>query len=388
MDCRTFALLLDVSPEERTPLQQQEMDAHAQQCPECAALLTMLQDCREIDQQVQLPPEFTMGWRMKVRGEEAMQQKRMKKQYWTKMLATAAAVVLVFGGATISYMNGWGLPDSQSANQQMSFTRTTAAGGYGNGAYSMKQSSMADYAVEESAPMLVSNDLGVEQTAKIIRTIDYTIKTKNFDEDYEAIQQMTLSCGGRVESLSVSGDVLNGETRYAYFTLRIPSEKLDAFIGNAKEVGAATAYSEYTQDVSPDYYDTQARLDTQLAKMERLQELLSQATSMSDLIEIESAITDTQYQIDRYTGQINNYDSRVNDSYVYVSLQELSNDDAAQLPEVTLGERIVNAVKKSLQGMGEFIEAAAVFIVAALPWCAVLAAIVIVIKIVRKLKKK
>ena len=388
MDCRTFALLLEVSPEERDPMQQQEMAAHAQQCPECAALLQVMQDMREMDEEEQLPPEFSMGWRMKIRGEEAMQQKRMKKQYLMKMLATAAAVVLVFGGATLSYVNGWGLPGNKNENQQMMYSRTSASGGNVNGAYTMKTSSMMDTAAEEAAPMLASGDMGAVQTAKIIRTIDYTIKTKTFDADYEAIQQLALASGGYVESLNVYGDVLSGETRYAHFTLRIPAEKLQEFIGKANTVGAATAYSEHMQDVSADYYDTAARLETQQAKMERLNELLSQATSMTDLIEIESAISDTQYQIDRYTGQLNYFDSKVNYSYVYVSLQELSDADAVELPDVTLGERIVNAVKGSVRDMGEFAEAAIVFMLAALPWCAVLAVIVIVIKMVRRAKKK
>lgn len=383
MDCKTFALLLDVSPEERTPEQVQQMLEHAQHCTECAALQTLLNDCRELDTQEEVPPEFTMGWRMKVRREEAMEKKRTMRQYWQRALATAAAVVFVFGGATLSYLNGWGLPTA-AQNSQMKYTRTTAKGA----------DMVANYSYEESADadgvmlMAAKSTADTQQEAKIIRTIDYTIKTRAFDTDYEKIQQMAAECGGRVESLNVSGDVLSGETRYAHFTLRIPAEKLEAFLGSAKTVGAATSYSEYTQDVSETYYDIEARLATQQAKMERLNELLSQATSMSDLIEIESAISDTQYQIDRYLGQLNGYDSRINYSYVYVSLQEITDADAAELPDVSLGERIVNAVKESVKGMGEFAEAAAVFVIAALPWCAVLAVAVIVIKVIRKVTKK
>lgn len=389
MDCKTFALLLDVSPEERDPQQQRDMEAHAKECTACAALLQLLDDCRALDQQEELPPEFTMGWRMKVRREEAMEQKRMKKQYLTRMLATAAAVVLVFGGATLSFINGWGLPQKNGGDQAM-YSRASGQSNDVNGVYSMKMASNADYAAEESAPMLTSStaDTGSAQESKIIRTIDYTIKTKQFDADYDRIQQMAIACGGYVESLNVYGDVLSGETRYAHFTLRVPAEKLQEFIGEANTVGAATAYSEYMQDVSADYYDVQTRLETQRAKLARLNELLSQATDMSDLIEIESAISDTQYQIDRYMGQLNHFDSKVNYSYVYVSLQELSDADAVELPDVTLGERIANAVKESVQGLCEFAEATAVFAVAALPWCAVLAVIVIVIKVARKVAKK
>lgn len=384
MDCKTFALLLDVSPEERGKEQMRQMLSHAARCPQCAALQTLLDDCKALDAQEEMPSEFTMGWRMKVRREEAMEKKRTTRQNWQRALATAAAVVFVFGGATLSYINGWGLPAGEQSSQAQYTARSSAAGSNLTANYSYKESADADSVMLASAKTTDS----MQQEAKIIRTIDYTIKTQAFDADYEKIQQMAADCGGRVESLNVSGDVLSGDTRYAYFTLRIPAEKLEDFLSGAKTVGAATAYSEYTQDVSDTYYDIEARLATQQAKMERLNELLSQATTMSDLIEIESAISDTQYQIDRYQGQLNSYDSKINYSYVYVSLQELSDEAAAQLPDVSLGQRIVNAVKESVKGMGEFAEAAAVFVVAALPWCAVLAVVVIAVKIIRRVSRK
>ena len=69
MDCKTFALLLDVSPEERNAQQQKEMDEHMKVCPECAMLFALRQDCKTLHADEELPPEFTMGWRRKVRRE-------------------------------------------------------------------------------------------------------------------------------------------------------------------------------------------------------------------------------------------------------------------------------------------------------------------------------
>ena len=57
-------------------------------------------------------------------------------------------------------------------------------------------------------------------------------------------------------------------------------------------------------------------------------------------------------------------------------------------PRTKLGDYMVNAVKESVQGLCEFAEATAVFVIAALPWCAVLAIVVIVIKAIRKAAKK
>ena len=87
--------------------------------------------------------------------------------------------------------------------------------------------------------------------------------------------------------------------------------------------------------------------------------------------------------IDSYTGQLNNYDSRVNDSYVYVTLREVSNADAAGEKALPLGERIVKAFEASMELAGELAQSAAVFVVVALPWGVGLAALIVLVKLVR-----
>jgi len=319
-----------------------------------------------------------------------MEKKQAKRQWnWQRMLATAAAVVLVFGGATLSYLNEWGMPQKNGSGNGAVSSYSRAAGGT-QANYMLTSNTSYDMAAQEESVMLAkaASPASAAREAKIIRTINYSIKTRQYDTDYEALKSLVDENGGYVESLSVSGDLSSGETRYAHFTLRIPAENLDAFLGSAGNVGTATSYSEYTEDVSESYYDIAARLDTQKAKLERLNELLAKAENMSDLIEIESAVSDTQYEIDRYTGQLNGYDSRINYSYVYVTLRELAPSDVADSPDVTIRERIANAVQVSLEELGSFAEAAAVFVVAALPWCGVLLVVVVAVKIIRRVSKR
>lgn len=389
MDCKAFAMLLDVSPEERSQEQKRQMEAHMQECVECAALYTLMRDCRVFDDRTEVPSEFTLGWRTAIREEETMEKKQTRNHWnWQRFLATAAAVVLVFGGATLSYLNEWGMPAAGGGDNGGNYAYRTVGGMQAN--YMLATNSTYDAEPQSEGVMMAksASTTADQQEAKIIRTINYSIKTRQYDEDFEALKMLTAENGGYVESLSISGDVSSGETRYANFTLRIPAENLDAFLGNAKTVGTATSYSEYTEDVSESYYDIVTRLETQKAKLARLNELLIKAENMSDLIEIESAISDTQYQIDRYMGQLNGYDSRIKYSYVYVTLRELRPNDVAESNDVTLWERVVNAVQVSLEELGYFAESVAVFAIAALPWCGVLLAAVIVVKIIRRVTRR
>ena len=132
----------------------------------------------------------------------------------------------------------------------------------------------------------------------------------------------------------------------------------------------------------------QSRLETQQAKLQRLNEMLAKSKNISDLIELENAISDTQYWIDYYTGRMRGYDSRVADSYVYITLREINNADAAEQKELSLGERIVNAVKASLEAAGEMLQAFVIFFIAALPWLIVLVAIVLIVRAVVRSRRK
>ena len=121
--------------------------------------------------------------------------------------------------------------------------------------------------------------------------------------------------------------------------------------------------------------------------MARLLQLMEKAETTSDLIELENAISDTQYMIDSYTGRLNGYDSRVNNSYVYVTIRELSNAEAVEEENTPLGQRI-NAVKASLETAGRAAQGFAVFFVAALPWLAALGVVIVIIRVIRKKTKK
>ena len=127
------------------------------------------------------------------------------------------------------------------------------------------------YASEEMAAEEAS---GGEREAKIVRTVNFTVRTQQYEQDYDEIRMLVEEYGGRIESLNTSGDGTAYSLRRANYTLRIPSQRLEAFLDAAKGVGNVSNYSESSEDVSENYYDMQSRLETQEAKLQRLNEML------------------------------------------------------------------------------------------------------------------
>ena len=107
---------------------------------------------------------------------------------------------------------------------------------------------------------------------------------------------------------------------------------------------------------------------------------------MEDLIQIEGAIADTQYQIDSYETSQRSIDRQVDMSAV--TLQLIEQEQTVVNPELTLAERIRAGFTDSLQWLGAFARDAIVFIVMASPVIAVIAALCLVWKLIRKCKKR
>ena len=405
MNCKDFSTLLDAYVDgSLSEKEANQMRDHAAACPDCAAMLTLLEDARRMDEEIEVPETFSSSWRQRIGEEEEMEEKKTRIFPWKTWLAAAAVLVFVLGGTA---MTRGSMPARTAVGTATQNTSVSADGGSSNGIAARKMTAAGasneiyDYAVPAEMPMMaayddydeVAEEAEAEAAAgssearqeKIIRNASFTVKTTDYDTDLDRLQTLAKDIGGRVEYLNTYGDATTGQTRSASLTLRIPAQRLDEFLSGVEGIGNVTTMTQEMQDVSDSYYDVQTRLDTQRKKLERLQAMFNVAEEVSDLIEIESAIADAQYYIDRYTSQLKSYDGKVEYSTVNATVREVR---VTEMKEVTLGQRIAEGFHNSLEGGMEFLEDMLIFLVSVLPWLIIVAAVVVIVSlIVRKAKK-
>lgn len=369
----------------------QAVQQHLAECPDCACLVTMCRDLKAEEGEV--PENFSSSWRQQIRKEEEMENKQQKKKSFRSLLAVAAAFVFIVGG-TLMTRDRPAVSATQEKNTSYAYTaakNTSATGAVMYKAPAMGASNDM-IAVEESAPVMMrsmstadAESAAAEKQPMLIKRVDMTIKTMHFDNVVDNIRKLTAQLGGNEDYFSQYGDHAENTMRNASMTLRIPAQQLDAFVEKAEDVGNITSFSSYVEDAGDRYYDLVARLETQQKKMARLQDLLAQATDVSDLIEIESSIADTQYLIDLYTGQMQGIEDDVAYSTVTVYVQETR---VVETREATLGERIAAGIGDMASSALNFLEDALIFIVSVLPWAAGVAVVVVIVVIIRKKKNK
>ena len=171
--------------------------------------------------------------------------------------------------------------------------------------------------------------------AKLIRRCEISLQTTEFDAAVDALYVLVEESEGYFENAyTYGGGYRNANARRnAEYIIRVPAQRYGMFQKSIGELAYVTRISESTEDIGLQYYDTQARLEMLRTKQDRLLNLLEKAETMEDIITLESALGEVEYEIERHSSTLNRYDSLVNYSTFTIYLEEVIR------VEETVGER-------------------------------------------------
>lgn len=243
---------------------------------------------------------------------------------------------------------------------------------------------MAYEAEEPGASAYNDSKAQSDRPAKKVYTGYMEMQTLDFDKASGDIDALVKELGGYFQQSSVSNRGNSGY-RYGSYTIRIPSAQFDTFLQKAGTLCHLVYSSTGTDDVSETYYDTEARLETARIKLERLQALLAKASSMDDIITIESAISETEWDIENLSGTLRRYDALVDYATIDVELSEVYKLSGQDEAVTTFGGRLGQSFVNGLRAVGSALEDFAVWLAYSWVWLLVIAAvIVVVVRVVRR----
>lgn len=355
----------------------------------------------------QLPPMSAAPVPNPSGGQKPGSSKSLK--VW-RIIAIAACAVLVAGIAVTAaaLLSGKGNAVSKDAAMPAPVYDegpAEAGGGMYNGAYVPEEDfNYYDYSQEMAgeaegggaASGAASGSAGSMnaphpqgENAKIIYTARLSVESTEFDSAQKTIEEATVRHNGYFENMDLNNN--SSSYRSANYVIRIPAQELDAFLNEAGTFGHILSANRNAEDVSEYYYDTEARLESARAKLQRLQELYAQAQNMSDIIVIENEISNVEWEIDSLSGTLKHYESQVDYSTVTLSLSEVYKitEEAAPL---TFSEKISGAFSDGLRSFGEACENIVIWFAESWIWvlialAGIAAAIIIPVKVTQKLNK-
>ena len=184
---------------------------------------------------------------------------------------------------------------------------------------------------------------------KIIKTVNVSAETKQFDESVKQLEELCSSVGGYVERSDLRGkSVYNGSAtqRYASYTLRIPADRLDEFNAGISNMLNVTYSSSSVDEVTNQYYDIQSRIEVLELQKESLRAMYDNYTDYNDidtLLYLQDKLYDVIEEIEAYKTQLRLYDSKVAYSTVNLDITEVIEYTVEEVEETPFIEELKEA---------------------------------------------
>lgn len=271
------------------------------------------------------------------------------KENWLIVLLLAVVLVLFMG-----------LPATETLQQAF-----PSAGGYGrDGDYAYAESGIADkmgIGIMPS-PMYYDNGFAPEEAdRKITKTASLASEVergefKEAESKLKAIVKATDSFLLNENAQNYEFD--NGRRSYysGTYTIKVEEGKYDAVVSQLKEIGEVTSFSENSDDITEQFVNLESELTAEKERLARYKEMLAQATSVEDKIQLSDRIFNQERTIKYLEEQLKNTGERVEYSTVYVTLTE-EQSEYVDAVLVTFSELItrfvasVNALLKLVVGL-------------------------------------
>lgn len=308
----------------------------------------------------------------------------VRKNYGWMIAACFCLCVLgvyaVFGGdyyrddgAKELISEGYNIPDNEQSYREIVSEEDTIS--YG----SSKTMDSARLNSNETAVACKASEL----TDKIIYSAELNGETKDYVTISGKLEELLDKHGAYMETQNTNE---YGEGyRYIYIGIRVPAKEFKTLCDEIEELCHITSSSINAANVSENYHDMEGRLKSAQAKLDRLNELMEKAETMEDIIALEEAINQAQWDVDYYTQALKGYDSQIEYASINLEIREVYELTEEPAPQ-SFGEKLGDAFSGGIKAIGSFFGGFVIWL--AYAWFWIIAAAVIIVAIVFKVKHR
>lgn len=267
----------------------------------------------------------------------------------------------------------WGCGNSDVASpENMMQAMPEASAGYADGARRAPGGDMVE-AERAAAPPAPAASSPLPAPRKLIVTGGIGVEVEDFTAARAKVEELVAAAGG-YQTNSDADKQSNGGWRGS-ITVKIPPEKLSAFLAAVRALGEVKSENRRGDDVSMEYVDLTARLTTKRQLEGELLGLLhTSSPRLADKLEVERELARVREEIETVQGRLKYIDAMAALATITVTLFE---------PETVAPEDdsiIFDSFKTGIDGLLRSIGALIIFVMVAAPW---LLALIVVIMVIR-----
>jgi hypothetical protein len=186
---------------------------------------------------------------------------------------------------------------AEQRNEEGSATSASSRGTAGGEQAQFKKVSLEDPNQQPTAPT----------ERKIIRNANLSIETDNPTESQRRVSAIAEAKGGFVVTTDAKQQNAEGQLKpvsVVTVTVRVPAAQFAAVLDEIRGTGARVSQEKITgQDVTEEFIDIEARIRTQKALEAQFMEIMKQARTVSDALEVQRQISVVRTEIERHEGR-------------------------------------------------------------------------------------
>lgn len=160
---------------------------------------------------------------------------------------------------------------------------------------------------------------------KLIRNAELSLETNNPSDGQRRIASIAETHGGFVVTSEARQQNAEGQLKpetIITITVRVPSAQFDAVINEIRGTGSRVAQEKITtQDVTEEYIDLEARIRAKQALEAQFMEIMKQARTVQDALEVQRQLAEVRSEIERLEGRRRFLENQSSLSTINVTLQ-------------------------------------------------------------------
>ena len=238
-------------------------------------------------------------------------------------------------------------------------------------AFGLAKSDEREYA-DISAENYTSYAALSENDRQIIANAWLQMQTKEYDALNAAIRAKLTELKGYVESQSEEN---YDSGRWQTLVVRVPSDKLEAFLDGLDENATIISNNVSFTDVTDTMIETGSRRKALEAEEASLLEILKKADTVQDIITVQDRLSDVKAELESYILQLQRLENQVSYSTVSMDIREVERISAPSQSFITLAG---TGFMESLNNLGLGLRNFVIFLISALPYLVLIGVIVIV----------
>ncbi len=240
----------------------------------------------------------------------------------TVAICILAATLLVLAGCAANREASRSVAQRQTTEPAAAPQTTTPSS-----ATAEKPSAVQDGEMKKASLANAENSQGSVTVTerKIIRNAELTIETNDPGAGQRSIASIAEAKGGFVVTSESKQRNAEGQMKpdmIVTITVRVPSAQFDAVVNEIRGNGNRVAQEKITgQDVTEEYIDLEARIRAKQALEAQFMEIMKQAKTVQDALEVQRQLSDVRAEIERIEGRRRFLENQSSLSTITVTLQ-------------------------------------------------------------------